>query len=139
MRISEETDRRQREALIHERLPLALEEVHNALARCVETYREAFGTDSAEVRSEGSTRLRVLVREQQNGRWQESGVVDIKIDNTIPGFHVDRSGDPLVLEVGILPGDRVFYRDPEKDQYLTMDDLTRRILDRCFFPKLTPA
>ena len=34
----------------------------------------------------------------------------------------------------MLPGDRVFYKYGE--QFLTMEQLTKLILDRVFFPKL---
>ena len=40
------------------------------------------------------------------------------------------------MQIGVLPGDRLFYLDTSADQYLSMDDLTRRILDRVLFPKL---
>jgi hypothetical protein len=39
-----------------------------------------------------------------------------------------------MIEVGLLPGDKLFYRD--QDQFVTMEELTRRILDRALFPKL---
>jgi hypothetical protein len=39
-----------------------------------------------------------------------------------------------MIEVGLLPGDKLFFRD--HDEFLTMEELTRRILDRAFFPKL---
>jgi hypothetical protein len=51
-----------------------------------------------------------------------------------PSLHIDRSGDVLDIEVGLLPGDKVFYKDGE--EFLTMEELTRRILDRALFPKL---
>jgi hypothetical protein len=38
--------------------------------------------------------------------------------------------------VGVLPSDKLYYRDCEQDKYLTMEELTRRILDRVLFPKL---
>jgi hypothetical protein len=41
---------------------------------------------------------------------------------------------PLEIVVGLLPGDMLFYRDGDK--YLTMEELTRRILDQALFPKL---
>jgi hypothetical protein len=41
-----------------------------------------------------------------------------------------------MVEVGLLPDDKVFYRDRDQDKYLTVEELTRRILDRSLFPKL---
>ena len=55
-------------------------------------------------------------------------------ETSLPGFRIERGGEPLMIEVGLLPGDKLFYRD--KDEFLTMEELTRRILDRAFFPKL---
>jgi hypothetical protein len=36
----------------------------------------------------------------------------------------------------MLPGDKLFFRDREKDQYVSMEEVTHRALDRAFFPKL---
>ena len=135
MRLSEEKDRRTREAQINERLPKAVEEMRLALTGCVDAYCEAFGAESAEVQS-SLGRLRVVVREQQAGKWQQRGKVEVTTVPDLPGLHIDRNGQPLTIEVGLLPGERLFYRDTEADQYLTMDELTRRILDRTLFPKL---
>ena len=53
-----------------------------------------------------------------------------------PGFQVERGdGEPVLIEVGLLPGDRFSYRVGE--QFLTNEDLSRYILDRLLFPKLT--
>ena len=49
---------------------------------------------------------------------------------------IDRAGRPLTIEVGMLPGDKLYFRDMELDQYVTAEELTRRILDRGMFPKL---
>jgi hypothetical protein len=63
--------------------------------------------------------------------------VDVVADAELPGFHVLREGaSPLAVKIGVLPGDRLFYFDVAADQYLTMEELTRRILDRVLFPKL---
>jgi hypothetical protein len=40
----------------------------------------------------------------------------------------------LDIELGLLPGDKMYYKDGDK--FLTMEELTRRILDRSLFPKL---
>jgi hypothetical protein len=77
-----------------------------------------------------------VVREEKDGQWQPRGKVEITAIPTLPGFQIERGSGPLVIEVGMLPGDRIFYRDQELDQYLTMEELTRRILDRALFPKL---
>jgi hypothetical protein len=136
MRISEERDRRDREAVITERLPRAVQELHASLSLCIESYTDAFGSQSADVMLAGS-KIRVVIRDEQDGRWQPRGNVEINGVVTLPGFSVERANrEPLMIEVGMLPGDKMFYRDLELDQYLTMEELTRRILDRVMFPKL---
>ncbi len=136
MRITEERERREREAQIHERLPRALDELHRALAECVESYTNAFGAEAAELQLEGS-RFRVLVRDELEGQWQQGAQVEIDVVTNLPGFQINREGgEPLLIEVGMLPGDKLFYRDREQDQYVSMDELTHRALDRALFPKL---
>jgi hypothetical protein len=136
MRISEEQDRQHRESEILERLPRALAEVHAGLTACVESYTAAFGPDSAELETHPNG-IRIIVRELRDGKSEQRAAVDVQIVPTLPGFQVDRgAGEPLLIEVGVLPGDRLFYRDRELDQYLTMDEMTRRMLDRALFPKL---
>lgn len=132
-RVTEEKDRREREARIQERLPRALEEMHANLATCIAAYTEAFGRESAEIQYEAS-RIVVSVREQNQGSWQETARVEVSIVPKLPGFQVEGPGEPLLIEVGLLPGDRLFYKRHEK--YLTMEDVTRRTLDRALFPKL---
>jgi len=133
MRISEEQERRQREAQILERLPRVLDEVYRALGVCVENYAQSFGPEAIELHFQ-SQRIRVTVREEQDGKWEKAAQVEIGIVNKLPGIHIDRNGDPLDIEVGLLPADKVSYKDGE--QFLTMEELTRRILDRAMFPKL---
>ena len=135
MRIAEEKDRREREAMILERLPRAADLLADGLAECLAAYNSAFGEQAAEMERKAS-RMQVILREEAAGGWRESARIEIVSLPSIPGFQIDRSGAPMVVEVGMLPGDRLFYRDREKDQYLTMDELTRRILDRSMFPKL---
>lgn len=137
MRISEENDRRKREAEILERLPRALEEVHESVMLCIESYKQAFGDQAAEV-TLSADKLRVTVRAQREGRWQETSRVEVATVASIPGFQIDRGtgGEPLIIEVGVLPGDKLFFRDRAQDQYVTMEELTRRTLDRAFFPNL---
>jgi hypothetical protein len=137
MRISEENDRRKREAAIMERLPRALDEVHSALALCVEDYQRAFGAEAAEMFLQ-SGKIRLTVRAEEDGQWQQIARVEIVTMPAIPGFQIDCGvgGEPLIIEVGVLPGDKLFFRDRAKDQYVTMDELTRRTLDRAFFPSL---
>jgi hypothetical protein len=133
MRIQEEQDRRQREAQILERLPRALEETYRQLASCVEAYAGAFGPESADILLQGS-KIRITIRDEQDGKWQQRTKIEMSIVSSLPGFRIDRGGEPLMIEVGLLPGDKMFYRD--KDEFLTMEEMTRRILDRAFFPKL---
>jgi hypothetical protein len=132
-RISEEKDRREREARIMERLPRALEEMHANLAGCIAAYAEAFGPEIAQIQSEASG-IVVTVREQSLGKWEETARVEISIAPKLPGFRVEGVGEPLLVEVGMLPGDRLFYKDGEK--FLSLEDVTRRALDRALFPKL---
>jgi hypothetical protein len=132
MRISEENDRRKKEENTLQRLPSALDEVYNEVKDCVEEYQRAFGDDSVDLqRSTG--KIRIVVRGEKEARAE---VVTVP---KIPGFQVDRGagGEPLAIEVGLLPGDKLFFRDLQLDQYVTMEELTRRILDRVFFPKLS--
>jgi hypothetical protein len=133
MRIQEEQERRQREAQILERLPRALEEVHGHLAACVGTYTDAFGPEAADIQLQ-AVKIRIAVREEQDGKWQQRATVEISIVPELPGLRIERGGEPLMIEVGMLAGDKLFYRDQE--QFLTMEQMTRRILDCAFFPKL---
>ncbi len=135
MRITEERDRRARLAELHRRLPLAFEELHRALAGCIAAYREAFGADAAQIQVDG-LKVRVAVCEEQEGEWREIKSVGIAALPSIPGFHVERGAAPYLIEIGLLPGDKFSYRDCEENQYLTMEEVTRRILDRALFPKL---
>jgi hypothetical protein len=133
MRVQEEQARREREAQILARLPRALEEICRHLAACVEVYAGAFGPESADIHLQAS-KIRITVREEQDGKWQQRAKVEMSIVPGLPGFRIERGGEPLMIEVGLLPGDKLFYRD--QDQFITMEELTRRILDRAFFPKL---
>jgi len=133
MRITEEKERRQREAQILERLPRVLDEVHRALVRCVDAYIEAFGADAIEIGYQGQ-KIRVTVREEQDAKWVNTAKVEIATLPKLPGLHIDRSGDRLDITIGLLPGDKIFYKDGE--EFLTMEELTRRILDHSLFPKL---
>jgi len=137
MRITEEQDRRKRETATLERLPSALEEVHEELRGCVEAYQAAFSPESASIHMHIS-KIRVILRDQVDGKWQQTRKLEVVIVPTLPGFQIDNGtgGEPLLMEVGILPGDKIYYRDRAKDQYVTMEELTRRILDRALFPKL---
>ena len=66
-----------------------------------------------------------------NHQFQYSGGVAAE-----PGFRIERGEYSMAVEVGVLPSNKLFYRDREQDKYLTMDEFTRRILDRVLFPKL---
>ena len=117
IRITEESERRKREANTLEKLPQALEEVRGAMAACVEAYTRTFGAETAQLQVSGQ-RMRLIVRDQQDGRWEERSKVDVTVVPAMPGFRIERGGEPLEIVVGILPGDKLFYRDAE--QYLTM-------------------
>ena len=62
--------------------------------------------------------------------------MDVIGDPQLPGLQVQREGSTMSIQIGILPGDRLFYLDVGADQYLSMEELTRKILDRLLFPKL---
>jgi len=135
MRIQEEKDRRKREAITLERLPQALEELHDVLKENLAAYTEAFG-DAAVDMALLTPRLKIVVREEDGGHWRPSGNVEIAIVPDLPGFSVERGEQVFMVEVGMLPSGSLYYRDREKDVYLMMEELTRRILDRALFPKL---
>ena len=133
MRIAEEHDRRKREEDIRRRLPTALEDLNESLTECVRTYTAAFGQQSASIQF-AAGRVRIEAREEVDGRWVKRAEIAISNDFKLPGFRIDRAGEPYVVEVGVLAGDNVFYRDG--DDYITIEEVTRRILDRALFPKL---
>jgi hypothetical protein len=133
MRILEERERQQRETQTVERLPLARAEVGSALGACIQEYTRAAGPEAAELQATDQG-FRLVVREPHNGQWEPRTTIEVSMTPELPGFHVDRPCGSLDVVVGMLPGDRLFYRDG--DQYLTMEELTRRILDRVLFPEL---
>jgi len=135
MRIQEEKDRRQREALTLERLPTALEELYGILKECVQAYLQAFDPDSIDTVLLPS-RIKITAREMRDGHWVSIAKVEVIIDGAVPGFRIERGDYSVAVEVGLLPSNNLFYRDREHDVYLTMEDLVRRILDRILFPKL---
>jgi hypothetical protein len=126
MRIGEERDRRAREAQILGMLPGAIDDLQAQLSACVEAFNSAFAPNVARIE-----------RTERGLTISGDGVpVEIITDTELPGFQVQREGARLAVQVGVLPGDRLFYFDVAGDQYLTMEELTRRILDRVLFPKL---
>jgi hypothetical protein len=135
MRVQEEKDRRDREKTALERLPAALQELHVHLLSCVQGYTEAFGAETAEAVLL-PTRIKIVSREEREGKWQPAGKVEVVAVADIPGFRVERGEYSMAIEVGVLPSQKLYYRDQEQDKYLTLDELTRRILDRVLFPKL---
>ena len=135
MRIQEERERRERQANNLARLPGALQEIHDHLAECIQSYNENFGANSAEIVLLPD-RIKVTVREEREGKWQVLSGVEVISVPDMPGFRVERGEYSLAVEFGLLPSDKLFYRDRELDKYLTMDEFTRRILDRTLFPAL---
>ena len=127
MRIQEEKDRRHREAMTLERLPQALEDLHDTLKGGIDDYRQAFGAESVEMALLPS-RIRI--------RSGPTAKVEVMVAGELPGFRIERGEQSIPVEVGLLPSNKLYYRDLDKDVYLTMEDLTRRILDRVLFPKL---
>jgi hypothetical protein len=135
MRIGEEQDRRQREEKTLAMLPDAFHDLNAQLRECIEEYKEAFSPEAAEIHFYAS-KIRITVREQKSGKWEPAAKVEVSSVPSLPGFKVDRGeADPLMIDIGLLPGDKLFYR--HADQFLTMEEVTRRILDRALFPKLT--
>jgi hypothetical protein len=135
LRIQEEQDRREREKLTLERLPIALEELHDILKQGVESYTEAFGPGTVEIVLLPS-KIKVTARESNDDRAAPLAKVEVVLDAGIPGFRIERGDKSVDVEVGILSSSNLFYRDRERDVYLNMEDLTRRILDSVLFPKL---
>ena len=135
LRIQEEKDRRERETLTLERLPLALEELHGILKQGVNAYLEAFGPDTVDIVLLPS-RIKVTARNPQDQRATPLARVELIIAPEIPGFRLERGDRTVDIEVGILGSNNLFYRDRERDSYLNMEDLTKRILDPVLFPKL---
>ncbi len=134
MRVQEEKDRRGKEVWIRERLPRTLAELYESLKECVDPYREAFGAQSAEIALEDN-RIRATLREERGPSWQPRAEVLVDAVAGLPGFRIDYGGEATELQIGVLPGDRVFYK--HGDQFLTMEQVTKLILDRALFPKLT--
>jgi hypothetical protein len=126
MRLGEEKDRRARELQIRSMLPGAIDDLAAQLAGCVDAYNSAFADPAA---STDRTPERLSISAGENR-------VDIVTDIELPGFHVRRDSMSLAVQVGVLPNGKPFYFDVAGDQYLNMEDLTRRILDRVLFPKL---
>jgi hypothetical protein len=135
LRIQEEKDRRQREAEILERLPRTLQDLHGALMDCIEDYKLVFGAEAADI-ALLPAKIVVTVNEKRDDGWHGASKVEVSLIPSIPGYQIDHGEVSVVIEVGLLPGEKVFYRDREHDKYLTMEELTRRIVDRAFFPKL---
>ena len=129
MRITEEQERRRREAQIREMLPAASKELQGSLSECVGAYTAAFGAASATMDFQPPV-LRIVAQEPPSK-------LEVIADPAIPGFDVRRDGEnALTIEVGLLPSNRLSYRDRAADQYLNNEELTRRILDRTLFPNL---
>ena len=135
MRIQEEQDRRKRESVTLERLPEALRELYDTLKECLANYTAAFGPDTIESQLLTS-KIKITLRELVGGRWMSAGKVEVVTVSDLPGFRVERGEYSLAIEVGLLPTGKLYYRDCEQDKYLTMEDLTRKVLDRTLFPKL---
>jgi hypothetical protein len=134
MRIQEEQERRRKESKTQDLLPQAMEDLYQQLSECLQCYKEAFGAESAEI-SNLVSKLRITVRDQQDGKWQQRARAEVSLQAMPPGFKVERGeAEPLVIELGLLPGDKLSYR--LNDQYLTTEDVTRHVLDRILFPKL---
>jgi hypothetical protein len=76
------------------------------------------------------------MREERDGRWQPVSKVEVIPVPDLPGFRVERGEYSMLMEFGLLPSDKLFYLDREQAKYLTMEEFTKRILDRALFPAL---
>jgi len=54
---------------------------------------------------------------KQEGKWQQPAKVEISIVPSPPGLRIERGGGPLLIEVGLPSGEKLFYRD--QDQFPT--------------------
>ena len=135
MRIQEERERRELRAKHLARLPAALQELYDQLSECVTAYTDNFGASSVDIVMLPN-RIKVTAREQLDGGRQPAAAVEVSAVPELPGFRIVRGDLTLEIEVGLLPSDKLFYRDHEADKYINMDELTRRILDRVLFPAL---
>ena len=135
MRIQEERERREKRAKHLARLPGALEELYNLLEECVKAYTDSFGAATADI-----VMLPIASGSPRASRWTERGSrlrrVEVTTVPELPGFVVERGDVKMPIEVGLLPSDKLYYRDNELDKYLNVEELTRRILDRVLFPAL---
>src|SRR5215471_19853343 len=109
--------------------------LYGILKEGITAYTGSFGADAAEMVLLPS-RIKITTREMRDGRWNPAGKVEVIIVPEIPGFRIERGEYSTAVELGLLPSNKLFYRDREQDVYLTMEDLTKRILDRLLFPKL---
>ena len=134
MRITEERERRQREAAMLKQLPRGLEELYRVLAECVAEYTKAFGAQSAEITLQQG-RICITMRALEGTKWEPHAQLDITGSFDPPAFKIDRGAESFLIDVGLLPGEKLFYR--EGDDYLTVEELTKRILDPALFPKLS--
>ena len=135
MRIQEERERRELQAKNLERLPGALREIHDSLADCIHAYTATFGADSAEIVLLPN-QIEITVREEREAKWQVVSKVEVVGVPDMPGFRVQHGEYSLAVQFGVLPSNTLFYRDCGEDKYLTMEEVTRRILDRALFPSL---
>jgi hypothetical protein len=76
IRIQEEQERRTREASTLDRLPLAMQELHELLKDCVAAYTASFGENSADVVLLPG-RIKVIACEEQKGRWLPTSKVEV--------------------------------------------------------------
>lgn len=76
----------------------------------------AFEWEAPDIHLQAST-IRITVREEQDGKWEQPAKVEISIVPPLPSLRIERGGGPLLIEVGLLPGEKLFYRH----QFPTME------------------
>ena len=127
IRISEEKDRRERENAVLARLEEVFQDLRSHLADCVETYNQAFAGAPA--------RLEDVAGPVRTIRLSANDLkVEMSMDHTVPGFHIDQPSGRTSIVTGVLPGGNMFYRDANK--YLSLEEVTKKVLDETLFPKL---
>lgn len=114
-----------REHAVLSRLSGALVELYQNLSECVAAYNQGFEANvTIEQTAQGITVC------------APADKVEIVTDTALPGFQVKLGDHQFGIVVGVLPNKKLFYLDAIVDKYLTMEEVTKRILDRSFFPKL---
>ena len=126
MRIGEERDRRAREKQILDRLPGAMDELEESVKACLDGYTAAFPGDPA---APGRDGLRLGVT-GTGGAWRS------RLRRSFPDSRSRRRARRSRFRSASCRATNCFISTWPEDRYLSMEELTKRILDRVLFPKL---